>query len=242
VFSWLLLGFVMGLRHSLEADHVAAVASLSARSATPRDLWRVAGAWGFGHALTLLAAALIWAASGLALAETAQPYVEVAAGLLLVALGVDLLRKREGGWTRVSPHEHPDGTLHVHLHFHPEPDADRALARGHPHPAHPLRRALVVGSVHGLAGSALIGLLAAGGLHPGQTIAYGDGRDDRALDGDLASAAVRTRACDRGDATLPRRDRRRLDRDRDLDQLAIGGVDRVAVGCVTKQPRSARRP
>jgi hypothetical protein len=151
---------------------VAAVASLSARSAKPRDLLRVAGAWGLGHALTLIAAALIWAASGFAIEPTAQPYVEVAAGLLLVALGVDLLRKREAGWTRVVPHQHPDGTLHVHLHFRPEPGADRGVMSRHPHPTHPLRRALLVGSVHGLAGSALIGLLAAGGLRPGQTIAY----------------------------------------------------------------------
>ena len=48
VISWLLLGFAMGLRHSLEADHLAAVASLSARAASPRDLcaWPARGASG----------------------------------------------------------------------------------------------------------------------------------------------------------------------------------------------------
>jgi len=44
VISWLLLGFTMGLRHALEADHLAAVASLSARAAGPAALLRVAGA------------------------------------------------------------------------------------------------------------------------------------------------------------------------------------------------------
>src|SRR5206468_273835 len=83
VISWLLLGFAMGLRHSLEADHVAAVASLSARAAGPRDLLRVAAAWGIGHALTLLAVALLWAVAGVSIPDPAQSYVEVVAGLLL---------------------------------------------------------------------------------------------------------------------------------------------------------------
>ena len=172
VISWLLLGFAMGLRHSLEGDHVAAVASLSARAASPRDLWRVAGAWGVGHALTLLAVASMWAIAGVTIPEPAQPYVEVAAGLLLAALGVDLLRRREAGLARVSPHRHPDGTRHIHLHWRAQSSADEVLLHHHPHAAHPLRRALLVGSLHGLAGSALIGLIAAGGVHPGRAIAY----------------------------------------------------------------------
>jgi hypothetical protein len=172
VISWLLLGFAMGLRHALEADHVAAVASLSARAASPRDLWRVAGAWSVGHALTLLAVASVWAVAGVTIPDPAQPYVEVAAGLLLAALGVDLLRRREGGLARVSPHRHSDGTRHIHLHWRAESSADEVLLHHHRPAAHPLRRALIVGSLHGLAGSALIGLLAAGGVHPGRAIAY----------------------------------------------------------------------
>ncbi len=172
MISWLLLGFAMGLRHSLEADHVAAVASLSARAASSSDLLRVAGAWGAGHALTLLAVASVWALAGVTVPDPAQPYVEVAAGLLLVALGVDVLRRREGGLARVSPHRHPDGTRHLHLHWRAESGGDEVLLHRHPHAAHPLRRALIVGAVHGLAGSAWIGLLAAGSVHPGRAMAY----------------------------------------------------------------------
>ena len=84
MISWLLLGFTMGLRHALEADHLAAVASLSARSASPGALVRVAGAWGVGHGLAILAIAGLAAATGLAVPEQAQPIVETAAGLLLV--------------------------------------------------------------------------------------------------------------------------------------------------------------
>jgi hypothetical protein len=172
VISWLLLGFAMGLRHSLEADHLAAVASLSARAARPRDLVRVAGAWGIGHAITLLALASVWAVTGVAIPDPPQRYVEVAAGLLLVALGVDLLRRREGGRARWGAHDHADGTVHVHLHWRASQGSDGSEFNHHSHVAHPLRRALIVGSLHGLAGSALIGLLAAGGVYPARAIAY----------------------------------------------------------------------
>lgn len=168
MISWLLLGFAMGLRHSLEADHMAAVASLSARAASPRDLWRVAGAWGVGHGLTLLTVASVCAVAGVSIPDPAQSYVEIAAGLLLTWLGVDLIREREGGRPRVHPHEHSDGTVHIHLHWR----SDGFPSHAHPHAARPLRRALIVGAVHGLAGSALIGLLAAGSAHPGGAIAY----------------------------------------------------------------------
>ena len=172
MISWLLLGFAMGLRHSLEADHVAAVASLSARAASRSDLLRVAGAWGVGHAFTLLAVASVWAVAGITIPGPAQPYVEIAAGSLLIWLGVDLIRRREGGRAQLRAHEHSDGTVHVHLHWRTQQRFGGSPSHEHPHAARPLRRALIVGAVHGLAGSALIGLLAAGSAHQSRAIAY----------------------------------------------------------------------
>jgi hypothetical protein len=174
LISWLLLGFSMGLRHALEADHLAAVASLSARAASPTALLRVAGAWGVGHGLAILAIACLWVATGVSVPEQMQPFVEAAAGLLLVWLGVDLLRERGGARARLSAHEHGGGTVHAHLHWRlqGEKHADRAGVLDHRHPSDPLRRALLVGSLHGLGGSALLGLLAARGTDSGQAIAY----------------------------------------------------------------------
>jgi hypothetical protein len=174
VISWLLLGFTMGLRHALEADHLAAVASLSARAASGAALLRVAGAWGVGHGLAILAIACLWAATGVAVPEQAQPFVEAAAGLLLVWLGFDLLRERGGTRARGGVHEHRGGIVHAHLHWH---RADEDCSDGeeivvHPHTTAPLRRALLVGSLHGLGGSALLGLLAARGAHASQAIIY----------------------------------------------------------------------
>ena len=181
MISWLLLGFTMGLRHALEADHLAAVASLSARAASPTALLRVAGAWGVGHGLAIVAIACLWVATGVAVPEEMQPFVEVAAGLLLVWLGIDLLRERGGARARFHAHEHRGGVAHAHLHWRASGEnhcaatsatSDGANLLEHPHPRDPLRRALVVGSIHGLGGSALLGLLAARGAHASQAIAY----------------------------------------------------------------------
>lgn len=164
----LALGFILGLRHALDADHVAAVAALGeARDGFRRAL--VNGlSWGIGHALT------IGAASGLALAlrsavpESLAVVFELAAALMLVILGAWALRGvlRD----RLHAHEHRHGDVsHAHLHFHA---ARHAVAAGdpltvagatapHPHP-HPVRLALrpfLVGTVHGLAGSAALALL-----------------------------------------------------------------------------------
>jgi len=174
VISWLLLGFSMGLRHALEADHLAAVASLSARAASPKALVRVAGAWGVGHGLAILAIACLWVATGVTVPERMQPFVEAAAGLLLVWLGIDLLRERGGARARLAAHEHRGGTVHAHLHWRAsgEKHSEGSGTLDHPHPRDPLRRALLVGSLHGLGGSALLGLLAARGTHPTQAIVY----------------------------------------------------------------------
>lgn len=177
MISWLLLGFTMGMRHALEADHLAAVASLSARAASPAALMRVAGAWGVGHGLAILAIACLWVATGVAVPEQAQPFVEAAAGLLLVWLGFDLLRTREGARAHLGAHEHRGGTVHAHLHWRVQGKIDMDGANNlsplaHPHARHPVRRALLVGSLHGLGGSAVLGLLAARGAHANQTIFY----------------------------------------------------------------------
>ena len=171
MISWLLLGFAMGVRHALEADHLAAVASLSARAAGPSALLRVAGAWGVGHALVIVAIACLWVATGISVPEQAQPFVEAAAGLLLVWLGIDLLRDRGGRRAALRVHEHRGGTLHAHLHWEAPTDTREPVLE-HVHPRAPLRRALFVGSLHGLGGSALLGLLAANGAPAGQAIGY----------------------------------------------------------------------
>jgi hypothetical protein len=165
------LGFLMGLRHALEADHLAAVASLAARS--PGERWgalRVAAAWGTGHAAVLLLAALASGLSGAVLPPRLQAGSELLVGAVVVWLGLDvLLRARQRG-VHLHAHAHADGTRHLHAHRHP-PSAARA-SHEHVHAPGSLRRSLLVGALHGLSGSAVIGLLATQGMALGTCLAY----------------------------------------------------------------------
>jgi ABC-type nickel/cobalt efflux system permease component RcnA len=144
--SLLSLGFVLGMRHAMETDHVAAVASLATRSVSGADTARLAAMWGVGHTLTLLVFCCVVVALDTVMPQQLAQALELGVGVLLVALGADVLRRlwREGQ----AQADHP-----VHAHAcpgstHEAPDRGRF----------PLR-ALLVGMMHGMAGSAALILL-----------------------------------------------------------------------------------
>ncbi len=90
------LGFLLGLRHALEPDHLAAVAALASRGARPRDVARVAAAWGFGHAAVLLVAGTALAWTGARWPPAVADGLAAAAGAMLVWLGAAALRRPAG--------------------------------------------------------------------------------------------------------------------------------------------------
>jgi hypothetical protein len=160
MISIVLLGFVMGLRHAFEADHLAAVATLATRSPGARGGLLQGAAWGVGHTLTLLLVGGTCLLVGAAVPERWAERLELAVGFMLVALGDDTLRRMRRERIHAHVHAHPDGQAHWHLHRHPAAAHDDPTAHEHPHPrpAFP-GRALAVGLVHGLAGSAALFLL-----------------------------------------------------------------------------------
>lgn len=159
MFSVFLFGFVMGVRHAFEADHVAAVASLATRSRSVRSGVLQGAAWGFGHTLTLLLVGGTCLLLGRAVPERWTTSLELLVGIMLLVLGVDVLRRIKLQRAHAHVHQHGDGTRHWHVHQHAlEPPHDPARHE-HVHPARLPARALVVGLVHGLAGSAALFLL-----------------------------------------------------------------------------------
>lgn len=169
MLTFLALGFLIGLRHALEPDHVAAVVSLSTRGGTLRDHARSGALWGLGHALTLLVLAGSCVVFGLVIPERAGRLLEGAVGVMLVVLGIQVLVRLRRSGIHVHPHTHDDGTTHVHAHGH-------ARAAGgvhaHAHPRPPLRT-LGVGALHGLAGSsALVLLVGSAAASPALALAY----------------------------------------------------------------------
>jgi hypothetical protein len=151
VVAFLLLGFVVGLRHALEADHVAAVVSLATRGGSLRSQAAQGALWGLGHTLTLLAVAGTCIGLGLSIPAGWERAFETIVGGMLVVLGISVFARLRRERIRFHPHHHADGTFHVHAHKH--------VAGSHVHV--PLR-ALLVGSVHGLAGSAALVVVVAG--------------------------------------------------------------------------------
>ena len=158
----LVLGLLVGMRHALEADHVAAVAALTARSRNLGGALRLGAAWGLGHTLTLFAAGTVVLSLDGVMPERIAHLFEFAVGIMLVLLGADLLRRLIAARVHFHVHRHGDGTTHLHAHSHAG-EADHAASRhDHVHARGLPVRALAVGLMHGLAGSAALILLTAG--------------------------------------------------------------------------------
>ncbi len=159
--SVLFLGFLIGIQHALEADHVAAVASLASRTGSLRAVVRQGAVWGLGHGLTLLlfgGAVLLF---DRVVPETLARALEVAVGVMLVILGASVLRRLVHDRIHFHRHRHSDGVVHMHAHSHAGEHGTHDPERhAHGHPEGLPLRPLFVGMMHGMAGSAALLLLA----------------------------------------------------------------------------------
>lgn len=148
----LIAGFVIGLRHALDADHLAAV---SAIVSDRKSIWSssiVGGLWGVGHTISLFVVGLLVILLKVTISETVEGYLEAAVGLMLVLLGLNVLHKLFTA-EKLHAHEHShNGHSHAHLHIHQAKEKPAAHHSFSP-------RSVIVGMVHGLAGSAGLMLL-----------------------------------------------------------------------------------
>jgi ABC-type nickel/cobalt efflux system permease component RcnA len=161
MWSVLVLGLLLGMRHALEADHLAAVASLSTGGGNRGSIMLRGATWGFGHTVALLAAG-IWSIA-LRLAVPAGPWLERGVGVMLALLGANVLVRLRRDRVHVHVHRHAGGNVHVHAHRHANDDVHSADHR-HAHSHRLDLRALGVGMVHGLAGSAALLLVIASSM------------------------------------------------------------------------------
>lgn len=161
----LALGFGLGLKHATEADHLVAVSAIVSEQ---RSVWRaglVGALWGVGHTAALFAAGAALILLRVTVPEGVRSALELCVALMIIFLGSRILylvlrRRRE---VHVHTHTH-GGRPHTHLHFHDRADEHDAAARDDA-PAHDEHRGLwgwrpvLVGMVHGLAGTAALTLL-----------------------------------------------------------------------------------
>jgi len=157
--SILVVGLLLGMQHATEADHLAAVATLVARPGSLGQTVRQGVAWGVGHTLTLMAFGGAVLLLGQAISPGLEHALETAVGVMLVLLGADVLRRAARDRIHFHVHRHGPATLHVHAHSHRGEGAHAASAHRHAHPRRWPLRALAVGMMHGLAGSAALVVL-----------------------------------------------------------------------------------
>lgn len=162
MLTWVFFGFLLGLQHALEADHIAAVASLTADKKGVRNIIRHGAVWGLGHALVLGAFGGAVYALELTLSERLASGLEFVVGIMMVLLGARLIYVLLRDRIHFHTHRHAAGDVHFHAHSHAGDVQDhRSSAHAHAHPAGGWRRSLAVGMMHGLAGSAALVALAA---------------------------------------------------------------------------------
>ncbi|HNQ14970.1 MAG TPA: hypothetical protein PKM58_05360 [Pyrinomonadaceae bacterium] len=145
------LGFFLGLRHATDGDHLAAVSTIVAER---KSLWSsalVGGLWGVGHTISLLIAGMIVLLLDFEISERMERALEFAVGIMLLLLGANVLRKLlTGGTLHFHSHEH-GAREHAHPHIHGAKQTDPANTH---HGLSFSPRSIVIGMVHGLAGSA----------------------------------------------------------------------------------------
>jgi hypothetical protein len=159
MYAFLFLGFLVGMGHSLEADHLAAVGAMATGRSSKKRLALLGAAWGLGHTITLflLCSAVIF--FEFVLTERGTAAMEFAVGMMLVILGLDVLRRMGRARMHFHVHDHGDGYPHIHAHSHLGSKLPHAVdPHDHAHPQTFPVKALLVGLMHGAAGSA--GLLA----------------------------------------------------------------------------------
>jgi sulfite exporter TauE/SafE len=147
------LGFVLGLKHATEADHLAAVSTIVSGR---RSIWQsaaVGALWGAGHTAALIVAGIFVVGLGGAIPERVANALELIVAVMIVFLGMRLLR------AHIHLHAH-GGKPHVHLHFHDKQHA-HSIETTHMMDHGNLSgwRPVLVGIIHGLAGSAALTLL-----------------------------------------------------------------------------------
>jgi hypothetical protein len=157
----LLVGSAFGVKHAVEADHVAAVATLIEDAERPGS---TGVAWGVGHSVPILALGAAFLALDLDVPGAVATGFEAVVALVLIVLGVRVIAGREAIGTAVLRHVHgkgwrPErrGDAHRHVSV-----AGREIGLTHTHAD---EESVAVGVVHGLAGSGgvVVALAAAAG-------------------------------------------------------------------------------
>jgi ABC-type nickel/cobalt efflux system permease component RcnA len=158
------LGLILGIKHATEVDHLVAIANIVSESRSILRSAVVGLLWGVGHTISVFIVGVLVILLRVEIPTGLAIVFEFAVALMIIVLGSRTLHSALRGRKDVHAHTHShDGRVHTHLHFHEARNAHGIeVAQPHNHARQAkLRgwRAVVVGLVHGLAGSAALTLL-----------------------------------------------------------------------------------
>lgn len=174
MLAFLPLGFLIGMGHALEADHLAAVATMMEKKGSRSSLIARGAFWGLGHSLSLFIVCSAVVFLGLQITQRAEASLELAVGLMIVGLGAQTLWRLHRKRVHIHVHQH-GGTKHLHAHSHQADPIPHVKSRhAHEHKSTQTNmKALAIGLMHGAAGSAgLLVLMVASTQNAVQALGY----------------------------------------------------------------------
>ena len=167
-------GFLLGMRHATDADHVIAVTTILNRSRRFAHTTLIGLLWGLGHSVTVILVGTAIIVFNVVIPPPVGLAMEFGVAIMLIALGIlNLTGGLKQLTERLTPPAPMHGHPHAHLHAHDEADPEHAHEHAHLHGHgadsalgivetfgwYQLIRPVAVGLVHGLAGSAAVALL-----------------------------------------------------------------------------------
>ena len=144
------------MRHTLEADHLAAVASISSHTLSLKQAIKQGAVWGLGHTITLFLCGSLVLLFDQVIPLTFAMFLEFIVGIMLCGLGIDVLYKLKKERIHFHLHRHTGIGQHFHAHSHENNEKHNESAHQHEHNQSFPKRALFIGFMHGIAGSAAL--------------------------------------------------------------------------------------
>ena len=167
LFGLLVIGFFIGVSHAMEADHLAAIATMNQSGRGLRFMLKRGFVWGVGHGVALLTICGLVIIAGGSIDQLVEAWLELLVAVMIVGLGINTLHKMIKQRIHFHMHQH-DGHAHLHAHSHAKDSVKtphHQIAHDHRHPKQGHWLALFVGLLHGAAGSGALLVLVVAATH-----------------------------------------------------------------------------
>jgi ABC-type nickel/cobalt efflux system permease component RcnA len=159
------MAFVLGIKHAIEPDHIVAISTIVCKTRKISKAAILGVLWGIGHTATLFITGMIGIMMKYTIPEKLAVLLERGVGVMIMILAINLLLNyKKPLYAHTHEHEHMHSHNHFHKHSHVYGD-QHTHEHEHANNDRSKRKildyikSLLVGFVHGLAGSAVMILL-----------------------------------------------------------------------------------